>query len=342
MYTTPSVSRMSQAALAAQTAALTEKEAALRQASDARRREAEGARQREEVLSARIATLERIEEAARRTVLAREERLRQAEPTLGTLNKEADLRRTDDGGDAREEGVQALFSDVIVRPSGSRMPEGNNGEAAEPSHACSTAKDLQGFFGAQEWWLHLARATSDNMKDGVARPGTHDSMATGKENAGVDRNGTIERLRQLLHDQALEIVTLRQRALKAEMGLRVKAGEEEERAMDAGRRVASLEHALRTRERADSTLVAELEAQVTVLRVRGELHQALATAREEATAGKLAVIRAEGDANLHAQLLVSYWWCTGCLCGPGSSFRIWLLLNVELFTSKSGGAASSI
>lgn len=295
---------MSQFALSAQAAELTQKVAALDEALKARQRETEEAHEREAALRAKLETLERLQETARRTVLDREEQLRQANVRLGAHAERGDEVDNSNNDDKRGSGSVAAFADEVVRSTNKpRGAEDKNDTPAGCSHSTPTSKELQEFLGAQEWWVHLAVA-AEKRDDYGARSMIRDLTGT-LQRAGAERKDTIERLRTLLHDQGLEVVALRQRLLQAEMRLTANVREGEERATLARRRILLLEHAVHTSEMAGSTRVTDLEAQVTMLRARGDMHEALAAAREEITTGKLAVMRAEGDANLQSQLFVS-------------------------------------
>lgn len=274
---------MSQVALSTQAAELAQKGAALDEILKARQQETEEAREREVALRAKVETLERLQEAARRTVLDREEQLRQVNARLCAHTE-------------RSDGVNSITN----------KPRGSDDKKNVPigwSHSTPTSKESQGFLSVQEWWVHLA-ATAQKRDDYGARSATRDLVGT-SEPSSTERKDTIERLRRLLHDQALEVVGLRQRLLQVEMRLAANAREGEERATLTRRRIASLEYAVRTSKMAETKRMADLEAQVTMLRAQGDKHEALVAAREEITAGKLAIMRAEGDANLHSQLLVS-------------------------------------
>lgn len=297
-----------QAALSAQAAASEQKDAA----SESHQREARKAQERESRLAERVEILERLQETARRTVLGREERLRQAEARLAsTTTERATLgihHEGDDRGHERGEMATAAPTKSGSAGAGERRADGPGRSEGRPLAATvvrSAEKDVEAFFGAQEWWLHLAAVE----KRGRRRDGTGDEVHGGEGVASRGNEGKTKetrRLRRLLEEQGLEVVTLRQRVLKAEMALRAKAGEAEERRAADRRRVLASESSLRVHKSAESAHVAELEERVATLRSSGDMHQALARAREEMAGVKLSLMRAEGDAGLHAQLLVRF------------------------------------
>lgn len=317
-FASTSIVLVCQFALSAQAADLTQKGAALDEVLKARQREQGEAREREATLAAKLRTLEHLQETARRTILEREEQLRQANAKLSAHSK---LYKGTDSGRSHADGAGG--SSCVVDAStctdktvgSANIPlvsEDSNTEPATAarSHLTSpTPKDLQEFLGAQEWWMSLAVA-AEKRDDyaSAARPETRDSVGSTSalEPTGAERKCTIERLRQLLRDQGLEVVTLRQKMLQVEIASREKMAEQTEREAAAERRIVTLNHALRTSKMEGSTRMSELEIQVAKLRAREDIHEELAAARDEVTAGKLEVVRAEGNANLHSQLLVSF------------------------------------
>lgn len=277
-------------------------------ALESHHREAAEARDREIDLRERVSTLERLQEAARRTVLDREESLRQTEVCHGCTAAVARRCNRDGSVDANGPGEEATLADGthLNHQSPRTTASGRIRADKRTPGGVATETDLAEFLGAQKWWLHLAEVESRTKdKDDRTYPAEGDTMSAVAE--GVEKEGDkrFNLLRKQLHDQGLEVVTLRQRVLKAEIGSRAKAREEKEHATDVTRRVVTMEHALRTQKQAESTRVAELEGQVKALRARGDMHEALANARNELVAVKLAVVRAKGDVDLHAHLLVS-------------------------------------
>lgn len=249
--------------------------------------EAEESRHREGGLKERVETLERLLETARRTVLDREERLRQAEAGRATPAERISVG----GGNARDGCEREDASRVAARgvADGQPLPAGVRSEI-----------EMQDFFGAQEWWLHLAVA--EKRRDRQSPAGADAAARSGT--GGVDTGKEVRRLQRLLEGQGLEVVALRQTVLKVEMAARAKAREAEERATEDKRQSATLARSLETQALVEKTRVAELEGHVAALRAEGDIQEALGAAREDISAAKLALMRAEGDAKLHAQLLV--------------------------------------
>lgn len=309
---------MCQFALSAQAAELTQKGAALDEVLKARQIENVEAHEREAALTAKVSTLEHLQETARSTILEREELLREANAKLSThgkLYKDTGSNKNNaDGAGGSSCVVDASTStDRIV--GGANIPLVSKDSNPEPAPAVrshvtsSTPNDLREFLGAQEWWMSLAVAVEkQDDHASAAKPKTRDSVASTSalELIGAERKGTVERLRQLLRDQGLEVITLRQRMLQAEIAFREKMTEQTEREAAAQRRIMALDHALRTSKMEGSTRVGELEIEVAKLRARGDMHEALAAAHDEVTACKLDVVRAKGNANLHSQLFVSF------------------------------------
>lgn len=284
---------------------MAQKDAALERASECHRREVEELREREVGLGERVETLERLQTAARRTVLDREERIRQMEADRGTPIGRA-------SGDASENELVGDALGVSARRGGAGKLGGIKGTGAEgqlPESGRTTEKYLEDYFGAQEWWLHLAIAEQRREGGQKSREGVDVASRKGGV-GGVSGSGEVEkevrRLRKLVERQGLQVVVLRQSVLKAEIVSRTRAREEEQLATENKARLATAECSLKTQKLTESTRLAELEQQVAVLRAQGDDREALVAAREEISAAKVALIRAQGDADLHSQLLVRW------------------------------------
>lgn len=293
-----------QSALSVQANALAQKDAQLERASKNFRREADESHEREKRLSERVETLERLQETARRTVLDREERLRQAEancvlPARRASSEEQSgcVRGYEPPASAREadSGEPGVVRGAINGAADRRLPA--NSRTAE--------KDLEEFCVAQEWWLHLAEVEKRREGDRTTSPEGIVATLRGSGGEGEAGKKEMRRLRRLVKEQGLEVVALRQRVLSAEMTARAKAREEEQRVTEDKKRMTTIECSLRALKFAENTRVAELEEEVAVFRLRGNMHEALGAAREELSAVKLALVRSKGEADLHAQLLVS-------------------------------------
>ena len=299
-----------QAIISAQTTALAEKDAKLERAAGRYQREVEESQEREAKLRERIETVERLLVSARHTVLDREKRLREAGTALRASSGSptpAESNAPDDRGRLRGEKPGAAAA-VVASREGVRDEHlggpAKVSEAAEErrlTRARINEEEIQEYLGAQEWWLQVvaARKKCEEGREGQ----------DGKDAAKVDSvNGggkEVQRLRRLLQEQALEVVALRQTVLRMKITARAKAREEEKRAGELETRVATVECLLRTEKAAGEARLAELEAHAMALRERGDVHSALSEAREELAAAKLAVIRAKGESELRARLLVS-------------------------------------
>ncbi|CAM9395928.1 unnamed protein product, partial [Chrysoparadoxa australica] len=66
---------------------------------------------------------------------------------------------------------------------------------------------------------------------------------------------------------------------------------------------AALQQQLRSARTGQKVKLDSLQRTVTSLRARGDLHDALAVAKEELSAAKLEGLRREGEANMYKQLL---------------------------------------
>lgn len=298
-----------QSALSSQAVALAQKDSALGQASACHQRELEDSQEREARLGERVETLERLQETARRTVLDREERLRQLEDGGNAPNNTQTS--------ANESNVESRTGPAACSPrSGEGEPKALQGESKALQDASTgdrqlggttrgNEKSLEDFIGAQEWWLHLAAAVKRRGGHLKSREGEDAASRNGGGRGGVEGKNETRGLRKLLGEQGLEIVALRQRVLKADVDARAKAREGEQRATEDKMQRATAESSLKTQKLTENVRVAELEKHVAALSVQGAVGAALAAARKEVSALKLAVIRAEGDAKLHAQLLVS-------------------------------------
>ena len=281
---------------------MAQKDSALAQASACHQRELEDSQEREARLGERVETLERLQETARRTVLDREERLRQMEDVHNTPSN----MQPPANDSSHESGTgPAACSSRAGEGESKYLQDTSAGKRQLYDTTRGTEKRLEDFIGAQEWWLHLAAAVKRRGGHLKSREGEDASLRTGGGRGGTEGKNETRRLRRLLGEQGLEIVALRQRVLKADMDARAKVREGEQRDAEEKRRRAAAESSLKTQKLAENARVAELEKQVAALSVQGTLGAALTAAREEVSALKLAVIRAEGDAKLHTQLLVS-------------------------------------
>lgn len=281
---------------------MAQKDSALGQASACHQRELENSQEREARLGERVETLERLQETARRTVLDREERLRQLENRHSTPNN----MQPPANDSSHEPGTgPAACSSRAGEGESKALKDDSAGGRQLGGTTGGTEKRLEAFIGAQEWWLHLAAAVKRRGGHLKSREGEDATSRNGDGRGNVEGKNDTRGLRRLLGEQGLEIVALRQRVLKANVDARAKAREEEQRDTENKRRLAAAESSLKTQKLAENARVAELEKQVAALSVDGAVGAALAAAREEVSALKLAVIRAEGDAKLHVQLLVS-------------------------------------
>lgn len=281
---------------------MTQKDSAMDQASACHQRELEYSQKREARLGERVETLERLQETARRTVLDREERLRQLEDGRSTPSN----MQTPANDSNHETGTgPAAWSSRAAEGEPNFLKDARAGERQLGGTTRSTEKRLEDFIVAQEWWLHLAAAVKRRGGHLKPREGEDSASRNGNGRGGVEGKNETRDLRRLLGEQGLEIVALRQRVLKADLDARAKAREEGQRDTEDKRRRMAAESSLKAQKLAENTRVAELEKQVAALSVGGAVGATLATAREEISALKLAVIRAEGDSKLHAQLLVS-------------------------------------
>lgn len=302
-----------QSELSSQAIVLAQKDSALRRASACHHRELEDSQKRETRLEERVETLERLQETARRTVLDREERLRELEEGVSTpstqtpANENPHETGTEPGGGSRESETEPAACSINSRTGEreSKICRDDSAEGRLVVTARSNEKGLEDFIGAQEWWLHLAAAVKRRGGHLKSWEGEDATSHNGGGHGGVEGKSEIRGLRRLLGEQGLEVVALRQRLLKADVDARAKAREGEQRAMENNRRRVKAECSLKTQKLANNARVAELEKQMAALSVQGTVGAALAAAREEISALKLAVIRAEGDARLHAQLLVN-------------------------------------
>lgn len=283
---------------------MAQKDSALGQASACHQRELEDSQEREARLGERVETLERLQETARRTVLDREERLRQLENRHSTLSNMQPP--TNDSSHESGTGPAACPSRAGEGEGESKsLKDDSAGGRQLGGTTGGTEKRLEAFIGAQEWWLHLAAAVKRRGGHLKSREVEDATSRNGDGRGNVEGKNDTRGLRRLLGEQGLEIVALRQRVLKANVDARAKAREEEQRDTENKRRLAAADSSLKTQKLSENARVAELEKQVAALSVDGAVGAALAAAREEVSALKLAVIRAEGDAKLHAQLLVS-------------------------------------
>ena len=281
---------------------MAQKDSALGKASACHQRELEYSQEREARLGERVETLERLQDTARRTVLDREERLRKLEDGHSTPSNMQTLANDSN----HESGTKpAARSSREGERESKVLKDASAGERQLGGTTRGTEKRLEDFIGAQEWWLHLAAAVKRRGGHLKAREGEDSASRNGDGRGGVDGKNETRDLRRLLGEQGLEIVALRQRVLKADVDARAKAREEEQRDTEDKRRRVTAESSLKAQKLTENTRVAELEKQVAALSVGAAVGAALATAREEISALKLAVIRAEGDSKLHAQLLVS-------------------------------------
>lgn len=300
-----------QSTLSIQAAALAEKDAALGRASERYRREAEENREREARLGERVETLERLQEAARHTVLDREERLRQANAALLSASRARERGEPIGVGPIKSSiGKEAVAEEPTRCSQGAvngalkhhHPPPANGGQTASPE------KDLEEYFGAQEWWLHFAGAEKRREEDQTYQ--RRDDVKTAVVASQSDSRGGEEddneawRLRKLLDRKRLEVVALRQRVLKLEIAARGQAREEKERFAEDKRRMAAAECKLRTQMLAENSRVVTLERLIVVLRTQGGVHDALVSTRNELSVAKVALIQAEGNSKLHELLLV--------------------------------------
>lgn len=275
------------------------------------RREVEEAHEREEVLEERVITLERLLSTARRTVLDREDRLRQAEASLSAFSDRHPPNRSNapDCADRDNLGNGITGLPVAAQKEDREKPEvspvkksGVSDEKPTP-RAPPLENELQEFFGVQEWWLHVVAAQKKCEESRAAQHGI-DGKVGARDGGGGGDGKKVRRLRKLLQEQALEVVALRQTVLRLEMIARANARKEEKRAAESEKRAVQAEVLLKTEVSSGKAREAELEARTVALRGGGDIHNALLEAREELSANKLAVIRAKGDAELRARLLV--------------------------------------
>lgn len=322
-----------QAALAAQEADISKRKAELEQTSEAWHREAQEARAREAALLAKVETLERLLEVARRTVLDREARLQDAHAKLNTWSHRRENNACTTASAEESETVPSGGEPVIVGArtlGGLQIPVDRRRDA-------SAQEEMREFYGAQEWWLHLASIESGLSRENHSRiTGECVRDVTFVERRREEARGEVSRLRSALYDQGLEVVTLRQRLLKVEMELRARAREKDESKVKAFQQAVEMDKAGRVHELTENAHIAELEGQVEVLRVQDSVSEALASARGELTAIKLDVIRAKGEAELSAQLLASSLRSKPCfvslLRGSGGPNLNWLgsnALNID-------------
>lgn len=171
----------------------------------------------------------------------------------------------------------------------------------------SAENDLEELVGAQDWWRHLA--AGHIRQEGArlpvpARPAEKGTSSSRDGGGGESREEDTQRLRSLLEEQGLEIVALRQKVLKAEIVWRARTKQEEQREKEDKTRMTAAESSLKRRKSTENTRLNEPEGLVSTLRERGDLHEALVEARDEASAAKLSLLRAEGEVELQTQLLV--------------------------------------
>lgn len=272
------------------------------------RREVEEAHEREEALEERVITLERLLSTARRTVLDREDRLRQAEASLSAFS-DRHVPTSSNAPDCANlaEGTTgfpvAAQKEDRERPEVSPVKKSEAFDEEQTSRAPPIENELQEFFGVQEWWLHVVAA---QKKCEESRGPQHGIDAKVSVNNGGGEGKKVRRLRKLLQEQALEVVALRQTVLRLDMVARANARKEEKRVAESEKRATQAEVLLNTEVSSGKAREAELEARTVALREGSDIHNALLEAREELSATKLAVIRAQGNVELSARLLVRY------------------------------------
>lgn len=274
------------------------------------RREVEEAHEREEVLQGRVITLERLLSTARRTVLDREDRLRQAEASLSAFSDRHVPISSNAAGCANlGEGTTgfpvAAEKEDRERPKVSPIKKRKASDEEKTLRAPPIENELQEFFGVQEWWIHVVAAQKKCEESRGPQHGI-DTKVGAKNVGGGGEGKKVRRLRKLLQEQALEVVALRQTVLRLEMVARANARKEEKRAAESEKRAAQAEVLLKTEVSSGKAREAELEARTVALRKGSDIHNALLAAREELSATKLAVIRAHGNVELRARLLVRY------------------------------------
>lgn len=248
-------------------------------------------------LVAKVATLERLEDIARYTVLDREERLGQALARLEAIN--GDCGMVDVGNPVDTSRTVSMPRAVETEGVAEQVMKGGDG-FHDPPGTPAGGQVMEDSNGAQEWWLGVYKMEVQRAK----KEGVWMTQAP-NDDAERRREEELARLRDRLHDQGVEIVTLRQKMLKVEMDAREKARELGERAVTATRKVAEMEKMARAQGRAERIRLAELETAVEALRGRGDVHEALATAREEVAAVKSAAMRAKEETDFYAGLVVS-------------------------------------
>ncbi|CAM9271828.1 unnamed protein product, partial [Scytosiphon promiscuus] len=154
--------------------ALSSRGVALAQKDEALEKAAEEHREREARLAERVETLERLQEAARRTVLDREERLRAAEaavskraddtasspPSSSSFGDAARASSAAVVGSEAAAGVSTVAADVLAGADALERPAvaataGCVGGRGRPARLEGGAEED---FAAQEWWMGLAAA----------------------------------------------------------------------------------------------------------------------------------------------------------------------------------------
>lgn len=190
-----------------------------------------------------------------------------------------------------------------------------------------TDRDDEEHFAAQEWWLHLAAAEKrreereqresheTSKTKGVSRGGEGGEATAVGGGGGGGSGKEVRRLHRLLEEQGLEVVALRQRVLKTEIVAREK-GKELDQELSRAVKQVERKGAIGTTKaavsagvegssmRTQSASLAEMEGRVAALHAQGDVREALVAARETVSAMKLALLRSEGEVELHAQLLV--------------------------------------